>query len=150
MSITYNQCCGRCGLRINRDNLHQFGEEPGKCCCSPEEQGDFIKAIDEEVIQASFPSDTGIGCPQEIAIAVTPRRDPAFAYRMDLPERRVGIDPKLVDEIRQSLQVILSESDNLRARISQFGISDNDIRASAAAIQAGVERIEAMISGRSQ
>lgn len=52
------------------------------------------------------------------------------------------ISPGLVDQIRQSLQVIVSESDFIRSKTCQLGVKDNDIIESTAAIEAAVQKIE--------
>lgn len=56
------------------------------------------------------------------------------------------VTPELVDRIRQSLQVIMSESDNVRARTRQLGIKDEDLDESTDAIAESVRRIEAAMT----
>jgi signal transduction histidine kinase len=52
----------------------------------------------------------------------------------------------LAHELRQPLQVLSLESDNIATRLSQLGIEDEDITEAHKAIQAGIARIDQNIS----
>jgi hypothetical protein len=52
----------------------------------------------------------------------------------------------LAHELRQPLQTIRSEADNIRAKLVQIGITDGDIEAAQAAIDRGVQRIDQNIA----
>jgi signal transduction histidine kinase len=70
------------------------------------------------------------------------RREKAIAFEQARLHTLGVVSYGLVHEIRQPLQTIRSEADNIRAKLRQLEIKDEDISAAQSAIDRNVERID--------
>jgi hypothetical protein len=56
----------------------------------------------------------------------------------------------VADQLAQALQALLCESDNVCTRLRQLGVKDDDIDASASAIERAVKRADAIVRGKAE